>query len=330
MAGIVLALGGGGARGLAHIGVLQVLADNGISVRAVAGTSIGAEIGAFVASGLPVAELVELATTFDWKLTMQLFLPDLPTGGLISGKRILQWLKNKLGEHTVIERLALPYVAVATDLEIGEEVVIDHGPIIDAVRASISLPGTLAPHRLGERVLVDGGVVNPLPFDVARQRFGGPVVAVAVHAGAQAWEPRQPRRRRREWNERVRQLLAEAWMRSTPDMREELEAQAEVLGASDAEAYVWRQRLVLERTLHIGGMQLVRLRAAVQPPDLMLVPDVRDIGTLEFFRAKEAIEAGRAEAEARLDELVRLASLEGPRADRGSAGGVAPSGVPRP
>ena len=219
MAGIVLALGGGGARGLAHIGVLQVLADNGISVRAVAGTSIGAEIGAFVASGLPVAELVELATTFDWKLTMQLFLPDLPTGGLISGKRILQWLKNKLGEHTVIERLALPYVAVATDLEIGEEVVIDHGPIIDAVRASISLPGTLAPHRLGERVLVDGGVVNPLPFDVARQRFGGPVVAVAVHAGAQAWEPRQPRRRRREWNERVRQLLAEAWMRSTPDMR---------------------------------------------------------------------------------------------------------------
>ena len=103
-----------------------------------------------------------------------------------------------------------------------------------------------------------------------------------------------------------------------------------MLGASDAEAYVWRQRLVLERTLHIGGMQLVRLRAAVQPPDLMLVPDVRDIGTLEFFRAKEAIEAGRAEAEARLDELVRLASLEGPRADRGSAGGVAPSGVPRP
>jgi len=308
LAGIVLALGGGGARGLAHIGVLQVLADNGISVRAVAGTSIGAEIGAFVASGLPVAEIVEVATTFDWKLTMQLFLPDLPTGGFISGKRILQWLKDKLGEGTVIERLPLPYVAVATDLETGEEVVIDHGPIIDAVRASISLPGTLAPHRLGERVLVDGGVVNPLPFDVARQRFGGPVVAVAVHAGAQAWEPRQPRRRRREWNERVRQLLAEAWMRGAPDMREGLEAQAEVLGASEAEAYVWRQRLVLERTLHIGGMQLVRLRAVVQPPDLMLVPDVRDIGTLEFFRAKEAIEAGRAEAEAKLEELLRLAS----------------------
>lgn len=308
MAGIVLALGGGGARGLAQIGVLQVLADNGISVRAVAGTSIGAEIGAFVACGLPVAEIVEVATAFDWKLTMQLFLPDLPTGGLVSGKRILKWLKDKLGEDTAIERLAVPYVAVATNLETGEEVVIDHGPITDAVRASISLPGTLAPHRLGKRVLVDGGVVNPVPFDVARQRFGGPVVAVAVHSGAQAWEPRRPRRRRREWKERVHQLLGEAWMRGAPDMRGGLEAQAEALGASEAEAEVWSARLVLERTLNISGMQLVRLRAAVQPPNLTLVPDVRDIGTLEFFRAKEAIEAGRAEAEAKLEELLRLAS----------------------
>jgi NTE family protein len=308
LAGIVLALGGGGARGLAQIGVLQVLADNGISVRAVAGTSIGAEIGAFVACGLPVAEIVEVATAFDWKLTMQLFLPDLPTGGLVSGKRILKWLKDKLGEDTAIERLAVPYVAVATNLETGEEVVIDHGPITDAVRASISLPGTLAPHRLGKRVLVDGGVVNPVPFDVARQRFGGPVVAVAVHSGAQAWEPRRPRRRRREWKERVHQLLGEAWMRGAPDMRGGLEAQAEALGASEAEAEVWSARLVLERTLNISGMQLVRLRAAVQPPNLTLVPDVRDIGTLEFFRAKEAIEAGRAEAEAKLEELLRLAS----------------------
>jgi NTE family protein len=303
--GIVLALGGGGARGLAQIGVLQVLAANGIPVRAVAGTSIGAEIGAFVACGMPVAEIAEVATTFDWKLTMQLFLPDLATGGLISGKQILQWLKSKLGEGTAIERLAVPYVAIATDLETGEEVVIDHGPITEAVRASISLPGTLAPHRLGERVLVDGGVVNPLPFDVARQRFGGPVVAVASHAGAQAWEPR-PSRRRLEWNERVRQLLAETWMRGAPDMREGLEAQAEALGASEAEAHLWRARLVLERTLQIGGMQLIGLRAAIQPPDLMLVPDVRDIGTLEFFRAKEAIDAGRAEAEAKLEEILRL------------------------
>jgi NTE family protein len=307
LAGIVLALGGGGARGLAQIGVLQVLADKGISVRAVAGTSIGAEIGAFVACGLPVAEIVEVATAFDWKLTMQLFLPDLPTGGLVSGKEILKWLKDELGEDTAIERLAVPYVAVATDLETGEEVVIDHGPITDAVRASISLPGTLAPHRLGKRVLVDGGVVNPVPFDVARQRFGGPVVAVAVHSGAQAWEPRRPRRRRREWKERVHQLLGEAWMRGAPDLRGGLEAQAEALGASEAEAAVWSARLVLERTLNISGMQLVRLRAAVQPPNLTLVPDVRDIGTLEFFRAKEAIEAGRAEAEAKLEELLRLA-----------------------
>ncbi|MGO9242430.1 MAG: patatin-like phospholipase family protein [Bryobacteraceae bacterium] len=311
MAGIVLALGGGGARGLAQIGVLEVLAANGIAVRAVAGTSVGAKVGAFVACGVPVAEMVELATSFDWKLTMQLFLPDLPTGGLISGKRILQWLKDKLGEDRAIERLAVPYVAIATNLESGEEVVIDHGPITEAVRASISLPGTLAPLRLGELVMVDGGVVNPIPFDVARQRFGGPVVAVAAHGGAQAWERRRPRQRRLEWKERVHQLLAEAWMKGARDMREGLEAQAEALGESGEEARVWHARLVMERSLEIGGMELIRLRAAVQPPDLTLVPDVGDIGTLEFYRAKEAIEAGRAEAEAKLEELLRLAGQVG-------------------
>ena len=96
-------------------------------------------------------------------------------------------------------------------------------------------------------------------------------------------------------------------MRGARDMREGLEARAEALGAAEAEAYVWSARLVLERSLHISGMQLVRLRAAAQPANLTLVPDVRDIGTLEFFRAKEAIEAGRAEAEAKLEDLLRLA-----------------------
>jgi NTE family protein len=309
---------------LAQIGVLQVLAANNIPVRAVAGTSIGAEVGAFVACGVSVPEMVELATGFDWKLTMMLFLPDLPTGGLVSGKRILQWLNDKLGQGKAIEQLTVPYVAVATNLETGEQVVIDSGPISEAVRASISIPGTLAPLRLGQRVLVDGGVVNPLPFDVARQRFGGPVVAVASHGGARGGPPCRPRRRRLEWKERVRQLLAEKWMRDARDMREGLEAQAEALNASEAEAQAWHARLVLERTVEIGGMELVRLRTTVQPPDLMLVPDVRDVGTLEFYRAKEAIEAGRAEAEAKLEELSRLASQPAPAADPVSSGGGAP------
>jgi len=192
--GLVLALSGGGAAGLAHIGVIQVLAENDIPVRAVVGTSIGAEIGAFMASGMPVDELVSLATAFDWKQTLQLFMPDLPTGGLVSGKKIMDFLNTKLGKRH-IENLHIGYAAITTDLETGEQVVLDCGGLVDAVRASISLPGLIAPHCIGSRWLVDGSVLNPVPFDVARERFGGPVVAVAVHSAArrQVRHPRQPR-----------------------------------------------------------------------------------------------------------------------------------------
>lgn len=297
--GVVLALGGGGARGLAHIGVLEALAERGVPVKAVVGTSIGAEIGAFLAAGMPVAEMREVATGFDWRLTLQLFFPDLSDGGLVSGKRILSWLEEKLG-HVAIEELAVPFAAVATDLEKGEEVVLDRGSLVQAVRASVSLPGTLAPLRIDGRVLVDGGVVNQVPADVARRLFGGPVVAVAVHAASQSWS--RPRRRVGPWLDRLHQLLDEAWMGRAHHLREELEAER----AGEEDLAAWSARLVLQRSALISQAELVRLRLAASPPDLLLVPDVRDIGILEFYRAGEALEAGRAAVQEMLPELEKL------------------------
>jgi NTE family protein len=298
---VVLALGGGGARGLAHVGFIEVLSQAGIPVKAVAGTSIGAEIGAFLARGMPPGEMVRVATGFDWKLTLQLFFPDLPGGGLVSGKRILAWLSEMLGD-ALIEDLPIPYAAVATDLETGEEVVLDRGPLVDAVRASVSLPGTLAPFRLGDRVLVDGGVVNQVPADVAR-RFGGPVLAVAVHAAAQRFEP--PRRKTPAWRLQLRQLLDEGWMGNAEHLRAELLAE-EAEGEEAEDSTAWSARLVLQRAAHLSQAELVRLRLAASPPDLLLVPDVRDIGMLDFARAGEAVEAGRAAARARLPEIEAL------------------------
>jgi len=299
--GLVLALGGGGARGLAHVGVLEVLAERGLPVRAVVGTSIGAEIGAFLAGGMSVARMREVATAFDWKLTLQLFLPDLAGGGLVSGKRILTWLAEQLGGQR-IEELPIGFAAVATDLESGEEVVLDRGPLIEAVRASISVPGTLAPVRIGERVLVDGGIVNQVPADVARGRFGGPVLAVAVHAASQDWV--RPIRPSGTWAERLRQLLAEKWMGGAAHLREGLEAEAAAPASGDQ--VDWSARLVLQRAALISQALLVKLRLAASPPDLLVVPDVHDIGLLEFYRAEEAVEAGRAAALARLPEIERL------------------------
>ena len=304
-AGLVLALGGGGARGLAHIGVIQVLEENAIPIRAIAGTSIGAEIGAFVASGMAINELAAVATSFDWKETLQLFMPDLPTGGLVSGVNIVDFLQSWIGAQQ-IEDLEMGYVAIATDLETRGQVVLDSGSLVTAVRASISVPGLIAPCRYDHRQLVDGGVVNPLPFDVARERFGGPVVAVAVHASAIPERPAP--RRSSQWQVRMRQLRDQPWMERAPAMQAWLDAQLANHADDPGIKPNWSTRRVIDRVMDITEAELVRLRGTIRPPDLMFAPQVADIGMIEFYRARDAIAAGRRAAEANLPALLRLAS----------------------
>lgn len=304
--GIVLALGGGGAAGLAHIGVLQTIAENNIPVRAIVGTSIGAEIGAFYATGMPLDELTSIAIAFDWKQTLRLFLPGLPVGGgLVSGVRITDFLRDRLGERR-IEDLALGYIAMAADLDTGEQVVMDRGDLVEAVRASVSLPGLLAPLRLGGRTLVDGAVLNPLPFDVARQHFGGPVVAVATHAGARGVPTVPSVPQARQWLNRTRQLLDQPWIARAPALQAWLRAQLGNPGAARNAKTGWTARRVFDRAIDMTQAEIVRLRAAQQPPDILLTPVVGDIGILEFYRAKEAIAAGRRAAEEKLAEIRQL------------------------
>ena len=299
--GVVLALGGGGARGIAHIGVLQVLAENAIPVRAIAGTSIGAEIGAFIASGMPLLDLTRIATDFDWIETLQLFMPDWPGGGLVSGKNIIAFLNRHLGIYQ-IEDMPIPYIAIAADLESGAQVILDKGRLVDAVRASISIPGIMPPHILEHQRLIDGGVVNPLPFDIARERFGGPVIAVAVDSGSQKSRP--PPNKSSQWRERLLQLLAQPWIQRAPNLRHWLEEQH---GNYEKQSKSpWTLRRVIDRATDIRQQQIVELRAKLAPPDLIITPDVSHIGVLEFYEAAAAIAAGR---EATLKLLPALREL---------------------
>jgi NTE family protein len=317
----VLALGGGGAKGLAHIGVLQVLEEQGIPVRAVAGTSVGAEVGAFLAVGMPIPELVSLATSFDWKRTLKLFLPDLPTGGgFASGKNIMEFLSNGLGRERVIEELSIGFAAVATDLENGKQVVLDRGSLIDAVRASVSMPAVLVPYSLDGRLLVDGSVVNPVPFDVARTYFGGPVLAVAVNAGALAFTPQEWQAPASPlWLARCRQLLAQPWVKHAEPLR--LWLQGQLSNDTDHNKKpAWSAHRVLDQVMDITAAQLMHLRMELHAPDLMLVPDMRRIGPLEFYRGKEAIAAGRAAATAWLPQIRELLRDVPDREDRKLSG----------
>lgn len=178
--GIGIALGGGGARGMAHIGVLKVLEEHGIFPRFVAGTSMGALVGALYASGLPPGELDRLARHMDWKRWVSLVDATLlRTGGFIRGNRLLSLLKILL-KNQDFSTLKIPFSCVATDLRSGEEVIISSGPVAIAIRASISMPGILAPLKVGDRYLVDGGLVNEIPVDICRRMGARHVIAVNV------------------------------------------------------------------------------------------------------------------------------------------------------
>jgi len=298
--GIVLALGGGGARGLSHIGIIDVLAREGIPIRAVTGSSIGAEIGAFLAAGTNIDEVIRLGSEMDWISTFRLFTPDFADAGISTGKGIHKYLEPYLG-GLKIEQLEMAYAAVATDLVTGEEIVLDADDLLQVVRASISFPGLLSPVRYGNRLLVDGAVVNPVPFDVARRLFGGPVIAVDVQLSGRLAETRPPR----EWEHKLEELLQSPILEKTPQLSAWLEGFRRMRLNHEAFADLGISS-VLNRSQIVSSWALVRLREQLCPPDVMLRPDVNEIGLLEFYRGKDAIEAGRKAVEAALPDIQRL------------------------
>ncbi|HKJ83827.1 MAG TPA: patatin-like phospholipase family protein [Mariprofundaceae bacterium] len=304
MNGLVLALGGGGARALAHIGVIEVLAREGIPVQAIVGTSVGAEVGALCAAGVDIAEIRGLASRLDWVSTMRLFTPDFSEAGLSTGKGIRSYLAPYL-EGREIDRIEVGYAAIATDLYTGEEVVLDRGDLLDAVRASISFPGLLSPVTMGERLLVDGGLVNPVPFDVARRLFGGPVLAVATYPGDKLTQE-QPLPAPKEWEKRLDELIGKSWLSGSPQLLAWLEGFRRVRNRAQNPVEDFGISDVLAQSQNISEKMLVNLRARLCPPDLMLQPDTSRIGMLEFYRSRDAIAAGRESVEASLPEIHRL------------------------
>jgi len=174
-----LALGGGAARGIAHIGVLEILKANNIPVDMVAGTSAGAIAGAVFAQGKQADELKKLALKWDWKQRAQAIDLALPRSGFIAGDRIKKLLRSIIGD-VAFDELKIPFACVATDIITGEEVVIDRGPVLEAVRASISVPIIFTVVKHGGRHLVDGGLVNPVPVSVLKQMGADFIIAVNV------------------------------------------------------------------------------------------------------------------------------------------------------
>ena len=176
---IGIALGGGGARGLAHIGVLKVFDEFHIHPDVISGTSIGAIIGALYAGGHKPQEIEHLVLNLNWKKLISLVDMTIPVSGLFHGNRVVSLLKSIIGDLE-FKQLRCNFSCVATDIVNGEQVVLQDGSLIEAVRASISLPGIFTPVPLGGRHLVDGGLVNTVPVSVCRQMGAGFVIGINV------------------------------------------------------------------------------------------------------------------------------------------------------
>jgi NTE family protein len=178
---IGLALSGGAARGIAHIGVLDVLHQEGIPIDMIAGTSAGAVMGAVYATGQEIHQIIEYALDANWKKLAPFIDPSLPRSGFLKGKKIQDLLASFLGGNIKFADLKIPFACVATDIDTGEEVVINSGSVLDALRATISIPGIFTVVKREGHYLVDGGLTTPVPVHIVRQMGADFIIAVNVN-----------------------------------------------------------------------------------------------------------------------------------------------------
>ncbi len=183
---IGLALSGGAARGIAHIGVLQYLEERGIKPCCVAGTSAGSIVGALYCSGKSIAEMSHIAETMSWKDLVKI---SVPRRGLIKSSRLLEILEEQMGKVT-FDELKIPLIVNAVDLVSGKEVVLTEGPVAQAVCASCAIPGIFTPVKMHDYILVDGGLLDNLPAGLMQDR--GVDHIIAVNVGAQSPLQKEP------------------------------------------------------------------------------------------------------------------------------------------
>jgi NTE family protein len=299
-----LALGGGVARGWAHIGVLRALDRAGIRPDIVCGTSIGALVGGIHLAG-------KLDVLEDWarsltKLKIVTYLDfHMAAGGMIGGNRLMAVMSEHLG-GLAIEDLPVPYTCVATDLVTGHEVWLNRGNLVDALRASISLPGIFSPVELDERWLVDGALVNPLPVSVCRAMGAQLVIAVNLHADLLG--------RTRAPGQRIPRAAGFDLLNEMPaDQRAQHGVGGWLKNIFGREHGAPSLFGVMVQSLNIMQDRITRSRLAGEPPDVSITPKLGHIGLLEFHRAEEVIAEGAAAAERARGELSEaIAVFEAP------------------
>ena len=304
---IGIALGGGAARGWAHIGVLRALTKSGLKPNVIAGTSIGAVVGGCYAAGK-----LDLLEDFVTQLTPRSLLRfldiDLSGGGLMSGARLRRTLDKEL-EGVMIEDLPATFVAVATEIGTGREIWLTKGPLTTAIRASYALPGIFRPVQINGRWLMDGAFVNPVPVAICRAMGANLVIAVNLHHLGISRTALTP---------------LEATAMDTTPPEPVAEPPPKKMGIPILRN--WRHQLfskgngnsapgisrVLLEAFNVTQDRIARARLAGDPPDVIITPRLGAMGLFDFHKSKMAIAEGYEAAMRQLDEISQAsASLRG-------------------
>ena len=274
-----IVLGGGSARGWAHIGVIRQLVALGIEPDVVCGTSIGALVGAaYVIGKLDALESWAQGITAR-NMVRYLDLGMILGGGFVEGKRLMSFLRARFG-NAQIEDLPIAFGAVATDLKTGREIWLTNGPLWDAVRASIALPGFITPAHVEDQWLVDGGLVNPVPVSLCRALGAEAIIAVNLNADIVG----------RHFTEKKRVSRLEA--RATTEARLLGKLRIRLKRRSGISTPGLFD--VLAGSVNIMQHQITRNHMEGNSPEVMITPQLAHIGLLEFDRAREAIDEGAA------------------------------------
>ena len=307
---IGLALGSGSARGLAHLGVIRAIADAGIELDFIAGTSMGALIGAIHAAG-KMDELEATFLTFDWKKTASFFDVVLPKSGLLDGARVSELVRAHIHADN-IETLPISFAAVATDIVSGEEFVIRSGDVIEAVRASISVPGIFTPVRSNGRILVDGGLTNPVPVSAVRAMGADIVIAVDLNHEIIPGKNLKPllatgkERGKEDSTSGMFSRWVDDYRLSMGDIRQKLlagdnPASAQFRKWISAEEPLPSIFEVLLASINIMETRLTQTRLSLDRPDVIIQPPLGHIRFLEFARAEEIIAIGYEHTQRQFD-----------------------------
>lgn len=268
---IGLALSSGSARGLAHIGVLDIMEKEGIPIDLIAGTSMGSVIGALYAQGMSTDEIRNIATNLKWKELAGLFAVTLPGTGLLSDRKIRSRLKEIIG-GVDFANLRIPFVCVATDITTGEEVVISQGPVVEAVIASILWPVVFKPVMWQGRYLVDGGIVDPVPVQALKSMGAGFVVASNVIVGPE---------------ERTPNNLIKAGGQSKT--------------RSEQAPGIFNTMMQFINIAHYQAVE-----RSLHGADIVIKPSLDGIGFVDFHRANECTYRGALAAQTAMPQIKRL------------------------